>query len=204
METGRAVVAESDTQLLARAAAGDHAAFGVLFRRHANAVYNHCFRRTASWADAEDLTSAVFLEAWRSRSRLRASAGGSALPWLLGIATNMERNLSRSLRRHQRTISRVPPDPAGGDPADDVAAKVDAERQMRAALQSLALSTRELDVLSLCDWDGLTYAEAAIALDIPVGTVRSRLSRARERLRSALAEHSETPGFERSDSDDRL
>jgi DNA-directed RNA polymerase specialized sigma24 family protein len=61
----------SDIELWNRAVDGDHEGFGVLFERHARGVYNHCFRRTASWADAEELTSAVFLEAWRRRREVR-------------------------------------------------------------------------------------------------------------------------------------
>ena len=61
----------SDIELWDRAVAGDPEGFGALFERHARSVYNHCFRRTASWADAEELTSAVFLEAWRRRREVR-------------------------------------------------------------------------------------------------------------------------------------
>jgi RNA polymerase sigma-70 factor (ECF subfamily) len=166
-------------------AVGEHAgaAFGELFERHADRVYTHCFRRTGSWSMAEDLTSVVFLEAWRRRQDVRFS-GDSALPWLLGVATNAARNAQRSLRRHKLLLAKLPPPGAEPDIAPEAAARVDHERQvaeLHTAMQRLSRAQR--DVLSLCDEAGLSYAEAAVALSIPEGTVRSRLSRARERLR---------------------
>jgi RNA polymerase sigma factor (sigma-70 family) len=107
------VSAPSDVELWDRAVGGDPEGFGQLFERHARSVYNHCFRRTASWADAEELTSAVFVEAWRRRHDLRP-IGESARPWLLGVANNLLRNHRRSLRRHRAALARLPgpaPDP---------------------------------------------------------------------------------------------
>jgi hypothetical protein len=75
-----------DATLWERAAAGDGEAFGQLFDRHSRAVYNHCFRLTASWSTAEDLTSATFLLAWRQRDRM-VLANASLRPWLLAVAT---------------------------------------------------------------------------------------------------------------------
>ena len=184
----------TDAELWELAAAGEPAAFAALFERHARAVYNFCFRRTADWALAEDLTSVVFLEAWRRRADVRLD-GESALPWLLGVATNVVRNRWRSQRRHKAALERLPRDTAGGF-ADDADARLDDERRMGEALRLVArLPRREQDVLALCTWAGLSYEEAAIALGLPVGTVRSRLSRARARLRE-LARPS---GHERDD-----
>jgi RNA polymerase sigma-70 factor (ECF subfamily) len=75
-----------DVELLARARAGDADAFGVIFRRHVDAAYTHCFRRLGSWSGAEDASSLVFLETWRRR-RDAVDADGSLLPWLLGSRT---------------------------------------------------------------------------------------------------------------------
>jgi DNA-directed RNA polymerase specialized sigma24 family protein len=66
----------------------------TLFERHAHGVYNHCFRRTASWADAEEITSAVFAEAWRRRHEVRP-VHESARPWLLGVANNLPRSRTK-------------------------------------------------------------------------------------------------------------
>jgi len=174
-------------------ACGDAAAFGVLFERHARAVYNHCFRGTADWALAEDLTSLVFLEAWRRRDAVRL-ANESALPWLLGVATNVLRNGWRSRRRRAAALARLRPvdEP---DFSDDVEGRLDDERAMRDVLAVLAeLPRREREVLALCVWAELGYEETAIALGIPIGTVRSRLARARARLRELTADSGHETG----------
>jgi RNA polymerase sigma factor (sigma-70 family) len=169
-------VMETDRELL-RTPAG----FGTLFERHGRAIYNYCFRRTADWAVAEDLTSVVFLEAWRKRTEVRLQ-GDALLPWLYGVATNVLRNRSRSLRRHKAALARLPRGHEA-DFADDVAQRLDDQAQMLSILERVqTLSKGDQDVLALCVWSELSYEEAAIALDVPVGTVRSRLSRARARL----------------------
>ncbi len=179
----------SDIELLAQVAAGEPAAFGELFSRHAGAVYNHCFRRLASWSAAEDATSVVFLEVWRRRERAVSDAGGSLLPWLLGVATNVTRNHNRSLRRYRAALRRMPQPLEEPDPSDSVADRVDDERRMRAVLKSLAkLSSAERDVIALVVMSGLTYGQAAVALGVAEGTVASRLGRARLRLRLATSQ----------------
>jgi RNA polymerase sigma factor (sigma-70 family) len=141
----------------------------------------------ADWALAEDLTSIVFLEAWRKREKVRLE-GELALPWLLGVATNVLRNRRRSQWRHRAALQRVPRE-HGDEFADDADARLDDERRMRAVLRSLAdLPKREQDVVALCVWAELSYEEAASALELPIGTVRSRLSRARARMRELTAE----------------
>jgi RNA polymerase sigma-70 factor (ECF subfamily) len=161
---------------------GEPEAFGVLFERHARPVYNHLFRRTADWSLAEDLTSVVFLEAWRRRADVRLEHD-LALPWLLGVATNVLRNRRRSQWRYRAALERVPRERVE-DFADDADSRLEDEQRMQAVLGSLSrLPKREQDVIALCVWADLSYEEASVALDIPVGTVRSRLSRARARLR---------------------
>ena len=171
----------STTPLSGRARSGDSEAFGFLFERHARTIYNYCFRRVGSWAVAEDLVSIVFLEAWRRIDKPLPS--GKELPWLLGIATNVVRNRRRAERRHAAALLRVPqprPDPSFADDSDQ---RVDDEELMGRALALLGrLPRREQEVFALCAWSGLSYEDAAVALRIPVGTVRSRLSRARARL----------------------
>lgn len=172
----------TDAELWQRAVDGESAAFGVLFERHARVVYNYLFRRTADWSLAEDLTSVVFLEAWRRRADVTL-ASELALPWLLGVATNVLRNRRRSQWRYHAALQRVPRE-RGEDFADDADGRLDDERRMRVVLRSLSkLPKREQDVFALCGWADLSYEEAAAALGVPVGTVRSRLSRARARLR---------------------
>jgi RNA polymerase sigma-70 factor (ECF subfamily) len=174
-----------DVELMAHAQAGDGEAFGLIFRRHVDAVYNHCFRRLGSWNAAEDAASLVFLETWRRR-RDAIDVDGSLLPWLLGVANNVVRNQSRTARRYDAALFRLPQPVAEPDHADGVAARLDDERRMRDVLRDLsALSRAEQDVVGLVLMSGLSYAEAAVALGVPVGTVRSRLARARERLSAA-------------------
>src|ERR1700733_5133536 len=101
---------DRDDGELWRAADADPGAFGELFERHARAVFAFCARRTGDLALAEDLTSVVFLEAWRRRS---VHLGGtSMLPWLLGTANNVVRNQRRSLRRHRAALARLSADAA--------------------------------------------------------------------------------------------
>ncbi|MFC4503807.1 MULTISPECIES: RNA polymerase sigma factor [Streptomyces] len=165
-----------------RIRAGDHDAFGELFDAYARSVYNHAFRLTGEWAVAEEVVSLTFLDAWRLRAKLDED-GGSVRPWLLGIATNVTRNTRRAARRHAAAVSRLPRDEVVRDFAEEVAERVDDAAQLalvRAALATLRRAERE--VLALCVWSGLDYRAAAEALGVPVGTVRSRLSRARTKL----------------------
>jgi len=171
-----------DTNLRHRIRAGDHDAFGELFDAYARSVYNHAFRLTGNWAQAEDIVSLTFLDAWRLRGTVDEE-GGSLRPWLLGIATNVTRNTRRAARRHAAAVFRLPPAEAERDFADEVAARLDDAAEL--ALVQTALTTlrrAEREVLALCVWSGLDYRAAAEALGVPVGTVRSRLSRARAKL----------------------
>jgi RNA polymerase sigma-70 factor (ECF subfamily) len=110
--------------------------------------------------------------------RSRKGCGQSLLPWLLGIAHNAVRNARRSRRRHRAALARLPPESLEAA-ADDVASRIDAERALAGALQAIrTLPDRERDVVVLVLWSGLSYEDAALALGVPAGTVRSRLSRA--------------------------
>ena len=176
-----------DSVLVEELRHGSSAALASLFDCYADRIYNYCFRRTADWDTAEDATSTVFLEAWRARDRVLLHHD-SALPWLYGIATNVCRNLTRKQRRHLVAVSRLPRQRDAPDHAEDVASRLDDERRMARLLNEVrALPKRDQDVLALVVWAGLSYEEAAAALDVPVGTVRSRLARARQRLSAATS-----------------
>jgi RNA polymerase sigma factor (sigma-70 family) len=172
----------SDATLWSRSRGGDADAFGVLFERHAKTIYNYCFRRVGDWAAAEDMLSIVFLEAWRRRDK--ELPPNKVLPWLYGIATNVLRNRRRSERRFAAALRRMPR-PQAEPSFDHLAdARLDDEQQMRRLLALLSqLPQHEQDVFVICAWMELSYEDAALALDIPIGTVRSRLSRARQHLR---------------------
>ena len=185
----------TDGDLWRRAVDGDPDAFGLLFERHAQGVYTYLFRRTADWALAEDLTSVVFLEAWRRRMDVRLERE-LLLPWLLGVSTNVLRNRRRSQWRHRAALGRLPREHVH-DFADEANDRLDDERQMRTVLRAIAkLPRREQDVIALCAWAELSYEEAAVALGVPVGTVRSRLSRARTRIRGLSSAHRDDPDCE--------
>ncbi|NGO77379.1 RNA polymerase sigma factor [Streptomyces sp. YC504] len=166
--------------------AGDAAAFGRLFDAYARAVYNHGYRLTGDWSTADDIVSLTFLEAWRLREGVDEE-GGSLRPWLLGIATNVARNTRRATRRHEAAVGRLPAPEPVADFADELAGRIDDLAYLQAIRAAVARLRRpEREVLALCVWGGLDYASAAEALGIPVGTVRSRLSRARTKLAKAL------------------
>ncbi|CAM5378408.1 RNA polymerase sigma factor [Streptomyces narbonensis] len=163
--------------------AGDPAALGEAYDEHARVLYHYAYRVCGDRAAAEDVVSATFLEAWRCRGKVHAD-GGSLRPWLLGIATNIMRGAAREARRRDAALARLPERGVLPDFADDVLARMTDGEQVRAARAALGrLRRREREVFTLVVWAGLDYAAAGEALGIPVGTVRSRLSRARERLR---------------------
>ncbi|HWM11314.1 MAG TPA: sigma-70 family RNA polymerase sigma factor [Solirubrobacteraceae bacterium] len=173
----------TDTELWDRAAAGDVDAFGALFSRHAPAVHAYCLRRTADPAAADDLTSIVFLETWRRRANVQIEPG-ALRAWLLGVAVNSLRGHWRSRRRHAAALARLRVETAAPDEIDRAAERLDAAARLREASDALAgLRREERDVLTLIAWGELDYEGVALALGIPVGTVRSRLARARRRLR---------------------
>ncbi len=184
----------TDDDLAERIRSGDSEAMGQIYDRYADRVYNFCFRRTASWSVAEDAMAAAFLEVWRVRARAVAY-DGTLLPWLYGVAGNVCRNHVRSQRRQAALRAKlhvVGDGPGEPDHADEVAGRVDDERRMAALIAAVAqLSDRDREVLMLVAWDGLTYEQAAQVLDVPVGTVRSRLSRSRGRLAELMGRSDE-------------
>jgi RNA polymerase sigma factor (sigma-70 family) len=175
-----------DAALWRAAAAGRDDAFGQIFDRHATPVYNYLLRHTADWSEAEDLTAVVFLQAWRRRADVVLDRD-SALPWLLGVARLVLRNSQRARMRYQAALRRAGADAlvhyGQGDPAELVAGRIDNERQLaelRAAVSRLPRQQR--DVIQLCVYSQLDLQAAAVALGVSVGTVKSRLSRARQKL----------------------
>ncbi|MFD9946485.1 RNA polymerase sigma factor [Nonomuraea sp. NPDC059023] len=158
----------------------------MLFDEFAQQVYAHAYRLTGDWSTAEDVTAATFGQAWRSRRKIQPD-GGTLRPWLLGIATNLARAARRGERRRRALADRLSPDAPAPDFADQVADRAAAAAQIHAVRQAFdRLRRPEQDVVALCVWAGLDYEQAAQALGIPVGTVKSRLSRARARLAREL------------------
>lgn len=156
--------------------------FETVFHRHHAAVRAYLHRRVGP-EPADDLASATFVVAFERRAGFRADAD-SARPWLLGIATNLLRNEWRAEQRALAGLAALRASVAVG-----IEAKAVDQTDLAAALAALEPDQR--DVLLLHAWEELTYAEIAAALDVPVGTVRSRMSRACARLRAALATEQE-------------
>ncbi|MEV0648319.1 RNA polymerase sigma factor [Phytomonospora sp. NPDC050363] len=168
----------------ARIRAGDRDAFRDLFGEYARAIHHHAYRLTGDWSTAEDVVSLTFLEAWRLRERVDPDEDAGPLrAWLYGVATNVARNVRRAARRHSAAMARLPRPGPEPDHADGVATTMYERERLALVRRAMArLRKNEREVLTLCVWSGLGYAEAAQALDVPVGTVRSRLSRARRKL----------------------
>jgi RNA polymerase sigma-70 factor (ECF subfamily) len=169
-----------DADLWQRVRDDDADAFGLLFERHGERIHGFALRRTADATAAEDVTAIVFLEAWRRRHQVVLHQP-SALPWLYGVAANVLRGSNRARRRHQAALERL----AGQRPPtlELVELRSEALEQARSIITAVGrLPRRERDVLALSVWEGLSHDEIAAALDVPVGTVKSRLSRARARL----------------------
>jgi RNA polymerase sigma factor (sigma-70 family) len=167
------------------ASIADPAGFATLFDRHATAIRDYLARRIGP-QPAEDLTGETFLIAF-SRREDYDLAHQNALPWLYGIASNLVRERRRAEVRQLRALARTGVDDVLADHAESVSAKVTAQASTRVLAGALArLTAGERDVLLLMAWAGLSYDELAAALDIPLGTVRSRLHRARTKVRAAL------------------
>lgn len=175
----------ADGDLLAMAGSAPEA-FGELFRRHSRSVYAYCARRTGNLDLAEDLTSVVFMQAFRCRRKLQLS-NASALPWLIGVANNVVRNADRSLRRYRSALDRIPLPPNGASSEEDAMEQLRAQEALASALEAIsALAQGEQDVVFLVLWSEFTYADTATALGIPVGTVRSRLASARAKFKASV------------------
>ncbi len=160
-------------------------AFTALFERHAGSVHRYLVKRVGA-QNAEDLLGETFVTAFRSRGAydLRRS---DARPWLFGIATNHSRHFWRTeSRRQSRSLARLG-DATVSDYSDEATSRVLLASQEGVVAQALGkLDDAHLDVLLLIAGPGFTYEEVSVALGIPVGTVRSRMSRARQRLRELL------------------
>jgi RNA polymerase sigma factor (sigma-70 family) len=160
--------------------------FGVVYDRHAPAIYRYVTRRLGPDA-ADDLVAETFLAAFRQRSRYDL-AQASARPWLYGIATRLVGRHRRDEARFYRAMARTGVDPAAEPVADQVTRRVTAQaacRELTAAIAALPPAYR--DVLLLIA-SGLGYQETAVALGVPIGTVSSRLLRARRQLRAAITD----------------
>lgn len=166
------------------ASASEPECFALIFDRHFDAVHSYARRRVGESA-ADGVASQTFLIAF-DRRQAYDSSRANARPWLLGIATNLIHNKRRQEKRQLRAYAKAGAD-TEVDPLEGIEARADAGR-LRAQLVAVlaALPKEEADPLLLFAWAELSYEEIAVALDVPVGTVKSRLSRARSRIREQL------------------
>ncbi|MER6406122.1 sigma-70 family RNA polymerase sigma factor [Streptomyces viridosporus] len=176
-------LAGGDAELIA-ASLEEPERFAALFDRHAPAIHQYVARRLGRDA-ADDVTAETFLTAFRIRARFDPARAG-VRPWLYGIAAKQIGRHRREEVRALKLLARTGHDPVADswtDSADDRLAAEAAARPLAGALAQLSAGDRH--VLLLFAWADLGYREIAEALDIPVGTVRSRLNRARRKLRTA-------------------
>lgn len=184
------VPADAMAALVQRARAGEVAAFNQLVLQHQDAAYSLALRFLGSPPAAEDVTQEAFIRAYRGIAKFE---GERFRAWLLSIVANAARDeLRRQRRRPQRSLdaARDDPDQPALDPPDSgpspetSALTGELRGQLEAALRELPEDWRMVVLLS--DVHGLAYDEIAAATGVPVGTVKSRLSRARGRLRDLL------------------
>jgi RNA polymerase sigma-70 factor (ECF subfamily) len=182
-----------DWILAARARNGDQAAFTALVRRYERPIMHFCARMMGNAADAEDVAQECFLALHRSLERIEPRARFSTL--LFGIARNLTLNHLRDGRRRGRHMSRpmdgLETEPASGDRPDHRAQAAEIGAVLAGAMDALAPEHRE--VLVLRELNQLDYEAIAEIVGCPIGTVRSRLARAREALRVRLVEQDMLP-----------
>jgi RNA polymerase sigma factor (sigma-70 family) len=195
LDIGECVGMSPDDAAVLGSAVSDADSFEAIFDRYHLTVWGYLFR-AAGRERADDLTGQVFVVAFERRAtfdRLR----GEMPVWLIGIARNLLKTRLRSEARGWRAVARlgnrrdvVP------DLAQDVADRDQLNSQTRAVLAEIRrLRPGDREVLLLAVWEGLSYEQIAGLLDVPIGTVRSRLSRARQRLRELTAAIGEDTGM---------
>lgn len=167
----------TDAELLARSVA-EPGLFGELYERHSLAVRRYVARRIGD-AVGDDVAAEVFVRGFRARGRYRPERH-TALPWLLGIANNVIADHRRLERRRLVTLARLSND------LDRYAEQSGAALDPALVAALRRVPAVERDTLLLVVWGELTQDEAAVALGVPVGTVSSRITRARQRLTGAL------------------
>lgn len=163
----------------------DHAMFTVLYDRHALALYRYAYARVGV-EPAEDMVSETFLVAFRRRQQYDVSRP-DARPWLFGILTKEISHHRRRERARYRALARLHASEIDADAAERALGSAAAHAIRAPLAKALAeLPARDRDVLLLIAWGELSYEETAQAVGVPVGTVRSRLHRARRKLSAAL------------------
>jgi RNA polymerase sigma-70 factor (ECF subfamily) len=180
--------APTDLALIERAQRGDKEAFALVYRRYQAPVFQFARALTGSASVAEDVVQDVFMLLMRDLGRYDAMRG-TLKTYLFGIARNLARNKARSVRR---LLSLGDRDDwtAPGDPTAALAASEELTH-LRRCLNALPMGYRE--VLVLCHLHEMDYADAAVVLNVPIGTVRSRLHRGRQMLLDRFRRRDQQP-----------
>lgn len=179
----------ADDEIVDRIRAGDREAFTLAFRRHQHDVYRFARHMSGDAAVADDVTQEAFLALMRHPDRFDA-ARGSLRAYLLGIARHVVASRLRERRWWGDTDEATPEVAAPDDDPHETLCRAQDVARVQAAVALLAPAFR--DTLVLCDLLGLSYDEAAVSLACPVGTVRSRLHRARQQVGSVLRAQQDT------------
>jgi RNA polymerase sigma-70 factor (ECF subfamily) len=177
-------VGGSDGDETAAWLAGDPAAFATLFERHSGALFNYALRHSVGAAAAEDLVQGAFLEAWRRGDSIEL-VDESLRPWLFGTIRRMIYRHWRNLERGTRATARLEAlrDDRSEEPDEIVLQQFEVDAQASRAKEALGTVPPAFrEPLLLWAWDEMTYEQIAVVLDIPVGTVKSRIARARRHL----------------------
>jgi RNA polymerase sigma factor (sigma-70 family) len=193
----------SDTDLWSHVLNGDGEAFAQVFDRYRDRVFNYSRRLVRSSQEAEDVTAMVFLETWRCRKNVKV-VNGALVGWLLVTTNNVARNHLRSTLRYRRLIAKLPPPTPTPDPGELAAENLDRESQcseVQEAFQSL--NHKDKEILALGILEELSMTEVAAILNVPRGTVKSRLSRAKNRL-ARLLENGTTEQLQERIADGRM
>jgi RNA polymerase sigma-70 factor (ECF subfamily) len=195
MTPGTAEVGTGTDAAIIAASRAQPERFAELFDRHAARIHRYVARRLGR-DTAGDLVAETFLAAFGNRHRYDPGVA-DARPWLFGIATNLIGQHRRDEVRRYRLRLALPAEPTEDSPAERVAAGVSAQAVRGRLAEAVAtLAAGDRDVLLLIAWEQFSYAEVAAALGIPVGTVRSRLNRARSQVRAALGGTNPTDAFD--------
>lgn len=174
----------TDSELIA-ASIDDPRQFMPITTRHQRVLFGYLARRVGPVL-AEDIVAETFARAFAQRDRFDLSRD-DARPWLFGIATNLMRNQARSEARRLRAYTRHGVNDHEHPDDDATVARLDADARSRALAAALdKLAPRDRDVLTMFAWGDLSYEEIADSLGVPVGTVRSRLNRARRLVKESL------------------
>ncbi|WP_211766385.1 RNA polymerase sigma factor [Kutzneria sp. CA-103260] len=183
----------ADTTLWGAIAEDDHAAFTTLYERHAQAVWNYAYRLTGSWSTAEDVLATAFMTAWQRRADV-VLIRDSALPWLYTVAANLVRNDHRRRGRFLRLVPKLAVLDEARDHAEEFVERDHTQQRLTKVLAAVdRLPAAEKEAVQLCMVGRMSTADAAQLLGITEVSVRSRLSRARTRLRR-MTEGSMTEG----------